>query len=320
MGIREIPKSIQDHKYYWLFGKEWLQIHNRTEGNSFNFFIGGNGTGKTYASLTRSEIVGVDENDSYGKLFDADHLENHLFFDKQDMQNKIVELEKRSLKDRRGYQLILDEAQMSANAKQWNDREVLNFSKDMTTIRSSRLSISLTMPTHRMITTDLRQLGTYQVEMLPSETMNLEKGISYSKLHFLTLRPHEGEVWRKRPLIVSQIYNPIMDLPLSKKGLMNEISWKLPSKTTRRNYERLKREFRKLNAEKLATQKEVEIKPKKTDLEEILIEARKIKHKLGDGRRMFMLSKIREELCCGVSMAYQVKRELKREEDLMQYG
>jgi hypothetical protein len=311
MVHRETPASIQNHKYSWLFEKEWQQIHNRTEGNSFNFFIGGNGTGKTYASLTRMEIVGVDENDSYGRLFDPDHLENHLFFDKQMMLNKIAELEKRSLKERRGYQLTLDEAQMSVNAKEWNDREVLNFSKEMTTIRSSRLSITLTMPTHRMITTDLRQLGTYQVEMLSADKIDRRKNISHSKLHFLTLKPHEGEIWRERPLLIHQSINEITGLPVSKKGKLNEITWALPSRTTRRNYERIKREFRKISAERKATHETKEEKQSKFNT--WLDIARKNKDKYKDGVKPFAWNKIVKDTGCGVSNSYKIVRILKEE-------
>lgn len=315
MPHRPTPKSILNHKYFWLFEKEWQQIHNRTEGNSFNFFIGGNGTGKTYASLTRMEIVGVDENDSYGRLFDPDKLENHLFFDKQDMLNKIDELEKLPLKLRRGYQLDLDEAQMTANAKEWNDREVLKFSKEMTTIRSSRLSITLTMPTHRMITTDLRQLGTYQVEMFPSDKIDKDKGLSFSKLHYLTLRPHEGEIWRKRPLLSHLSINFITGLPVAKKGLMNEITWKLPSRTTRRNYEKLKRDFRRKSAESKANNSELNpvMKLYINKFSEWLDLARQNKTNYLNEKKEFSWPKIRQDIGCSVTKAREIATILKEE-------
>jgi hypothetical protein len=244
------PESILNHKYAAVFAKEWKMIHMGMQGNSFNFFIGTNGTGKSYAALKRAEIIGVNEHDEYGFSFDPDHLENHVFFDKKQMMSKIAELEKlNNLEKTRGYQLILDEAQMSANAKDWNNKEVLNFSKDMTTIRSSRLSICLTMPTHRMITTDLRQLGIYQVQMAPAETMNLEKGISHSKLHYLKLEPHLGEIWRNRPLIVQHSTNPISQLNISRKGKLNDFIWKLPSAKTKHRYEELKKAFKDQRAD-----------------------------------------------------------------------
>jgi hypothetical protein len=316
MVHRLTPKSIKNHKYAFVFEPEWERIHNRREGNSFNFFIGGNGTGKTYASLTRMEIVGVDENDSYGRLFDPDRLENHLFFDKNEMLTKIAELEKQPLSYRRGYQLDLDEAQMTANAKQWNDKDVLNFSKEMTTIRSSRLSITLTMPTHRMITTDLRQLGTYQVEMYPAERMEMNKGISHSKLHFLTLQPHLGEVWRKRPLVVHEYLNPITGLPTIQRGRLNDITWKLPSLTVRRNYEKLKKDFRKRSAEALAEKAKI-VTTNKSPQEKFftwLDEARKRKENYRDEKKIFAWNKIVKDLNCGVSSAYKIVKILKDEE------
>lgn len=217
-----------------------------------NFMVTHN-SGKTFADLTRCEIMGVDEHDSYGKLFDPDHLENHVFFDRQDMQNKIAELEKLPSFKTRGYQLMLDEAQMTANAKQWNDRQILEFSKEMTTIRSSRFNISMTMPTFKMITTDLRQLGTYMCEMFSADRINRQAGVSYSKLHLLALKPYIGEVWRHRPYINFKEENPLTGIETGHGGLLSEFTWELPSPTVRRNYEKMKKEFRKVSSEKKAT-------------------------------------------------------------------
>lgn len=252
---REIPESIQKHKYAGIFGPEWDMVHNRMDGNSFNFFIGGNGTGKSFAALKRAEIIGVDKNDEYGFLFDPDHLDRHVFFDKQDMMKQISNLEKNYKPDEiRGFQLLLDEAQMSVNAKDWNDKKVLTFSKDMTAIRSSRLSICMTMPTHRMITTDLRQLGIYQIEMAPAHTMNLTQGLAHSKIHFLRLQPHLGELWRIRPTILQRTSNDINGLDQLKKGKLSDLIWKLPSAKVRNRYEDLKKAFKEKRARQIETQ------------------------------------------------------------------
>ena len=236
--FRKTPISIKTHKYNWLFGSEWQMIHNRMEGNSFTFFIGMNGSGKSYAMLKRSEILGKDQYDNYGFLFDPDHLENHVFFDRQDMQNKIAELEKLPSFKIRGYILNLDEAQMTANAKQWNDRDILDFSKEMTSIRSSRFSISLNMPSYKMITTDLRQLGTYICEMYPPGRIDRVNGLAFSKLHLLELKPYLGEVFRHRPFISVSEENPITGFSQNHGGLMSEFSWQMPSKIIRKNYEK----------------------------------------------------------------------------------
>jgi len=308
----KVPASIRNHKYAEIFASEWDMINNRMDGNSFNFFIGTNGTGKTYSALKRSEIVGVDEFDSYGKLFDPDHLENHVFFDKQKMLGKIAELEKYGLKKTKGYQIILDEAQMSANAKDWNNKEVLEFSKDMTTIRSSRLSICLTMPTHRMITTDLRQLGIYQVEMAPAETMNLTYGISHSKLHFLKLNPHTGEIWRKRPSITFKFKNMVSNLETQKHGKLREVIWKLPSRTTRTNYEKMKKAFKDERAELNELKQEEKQYTKKSMFHEI---TNKIKENLSSYKQNSELNwaKIMKEFNCSRATAYSVISFLKQD-------
>jgi hypothetical protein len=307
-----IPPSILNHKYGQIFGAEWDMINNRMDGNSFNFFIGGNGTGKTYASLKRSEIVGVDEFDSYGKLFDPDHLEKHLFFDKQEMLNKIAELEKQGISKTKGYQIILDEAQMSANAKDWNNKEVLQFSKDMTTIRSSRLSICLTMPTHRMITTDLRQLGIYQVEMAPAETMNLAKRTSRSKLHFLKLNPHTGEIWRRNPCVKFEFKNPVTNFPLHKKGKLREVVWRLPSRTTRKNYELMKKAFKEIRAEQYEVKKEEQKEIKKSLMITISEAVRNNLSKYSINGTLSW-AKIVSDFNCSDSVAYTVIRFIKKD-------
>jgi hypothetical protein len=307
-NFRKTPKSIKENKYSWLFASEWQMIHNRMDGNSFTFFIGGNGTGKTFAALRRAEILGVDKNDEYGTLFDPDHLENHIFFDRTEMLQRISELEKLPSFKKRGYQFVLDEAQMTANAKDWNNKEVLKFSKEMTTIRSSRFSICLTMPTYKMITTDLRQLGTYLCEMFPPNRIDIERGLSYSKLHLLALKPYLGEVWRHRPYLKAKSINPILGLPVLQQGLLSEFTWELPSKTTIKNYEKLKKDFRKRSSELAAKREEERLKGKKKktvkDYAEIVLKNPE-KYKV-DGE--FNTGLLLKNFDIGMSMANHIKK------------
>jgi len=132
----------------------------------------------------------------------------------------------------------------------------LDFSKEMTSIRSSRFSISLNMPSYKMITTDLRQLGTYICEMYPPGRIDRVNGLAFSKLHLLELKPYLGEVFRHRPFITVKEENPITGLSQNHGGLMSEFSWGLPSPLIRKNYEKLKKEFRKMSSERKATVKE----------------------------------------------------------------
>jgi hypothetical protein len=309
--IRQIPESIQQHKYASIFGAEWKMIHTGMQGNSFNFFIGTNGTGKSYASLKRAEIIGVDQNDEYGFLFDPDHLENHVFFDKKQMMTKIGELEKlKNLEKTRGYQIILDEAQMSANAKDWNSKEVLNFSKDMTTIRSSRLSICLTMPTHRMITTDLRQLGIYQVQMAPAETIDLKRGLSHSKLHYLKLQPHTGDIWRNRPYVKQTYVGPISQLSQTRKGKLNDVIWKLPSIKVRRRYENLKNAFKETRVEMHEAQVQAETR-KKSMFQTILESVKESWNNYKGLTDKDLRTKILKEFSCSRSLTYEIVNALK---------
>lgn len=257
-----------------------------------------NGSGKTYAALKRAEIMGVDSDGDHSYLFDWDNLENHVFWDKTKLLDKIHELEKVKPRGKiRGYQLILDEAQKSANAKEWNDREVLEFSKEMTTIRSSRLNICLTMPTYRMITTDLRQLGTYQAEMLPPATMNRSEGYAYCKLHLLELKPFISEVWRKRPYLHMKQFNPVTGLPSVHQGLLSKFRWELPEVSVRRNYERLKKQFRKESSEQRATDKAEEKRKQKMGFKELVEYVKKNVQKYSDASGVNSTKLVMDDLC-----------------------
>jgi hypothetical protein len=220
------------------------------------------------------------------------------------MLNKIAELEKLPLDKTRGFQIILDEAQATVNAKEWNNKEVLNFSKDMTMIRSSRLSIVLTMPTHRMITTDLRQLGIYQVEMYPAETMDLRHKISFSKIHNLKLNPHTGEIWRYRPLIAFRFENPITGLKTVKRGRLSKIAWRLPSKTVYKNYEAMKKAFKEQRSEANA---KVTVRQEKKSIFKSMVEtirADPITYQKPDGRLSWYL--VMNRFNCGLDTAKKV--------------
>jgi hypothetical protein len=274
MPRRKVPSQIKKSKYGWFFGSEWNMIHNEMQNNAFVFFIGANGSGKTYAALKRAEILGLDKRGYYGTLFDPDHLEKHLFFDKNDMLKRIKEVEKWPLYKRRGYQFILDEAQISANAKEWNQKDVISFAKDMTTIRSSRLSISLTMPTYDMIATDLRKIGSYYVEMKHPSTINLTDGKSYSKLHILTLKAFLSDIWRERPKFETTTTNFITGLPQKNYYALNEVAWELPSKNVIKSYEEMKSAFREKRSElsdiRIANEKDKEIASRRVDFGELL--------------------------------------------------
>jgi len=223
--------------------------------NAFTFFIGGNGTGKTWGALKRAEILGVDTDDDCSFLFNPDNLAQHVFFDKADMERKVHELEEMKPSKIKGYQIILDEAQMTAHAKEWNSKDVLDFSKRMSTIRVSRLSIALTMPVFKMVTTDLRLLATYVCEMRPPSSMNLVEGWSFSKLHYLDLKPYLSEFWRSRPFFSKKFIHPITKLATIDCKKLNEVRWEKPSQEIVRAYEKMKKDYRKLISER-AVQKE----------------------------------------------------------------
>jgi hypothetical protein len=67
------------------------------------------------------------------------------------------------------------------------------------------------------------------------------------------LKPYLGEVWRNRPYIRFEEVNPVTGIPLGHAGLLSEFSWELPSPVVRRNYEKMKKEFRKLSSERKAS-------------------------------------------------------------------
>jgi len=316
MAIHKTPATIKHHRYNWLFEAEWQMIHNRMDGNSFAFFIGGNGTGKTYAALSRAEILGVDEHEKPDFLFNPDELENHVFFDKVELYDKITELEKLPANKIKGYQLILDEAQKTVYGKDWMSTDVKDFNKEMTTIRSSRFSIALTMPTIKMITTDLRCLGTYQCEM---KRIDLRQKCSYSSMHLLELKAFFGDVWRRRPYVQKAVMNPITGLPGREIGLLHEFRWDLPSRSIRRGYEKLKKEFRTKSSEERSDKmaedaKQIEIKKNKLSYNDAMVMVETHPSKYRDLKGKFDWGRIYEDKLVGMEASKRIAKRLNEED------
>jgi len=317
MGVKTTPKSIKDHRYRRIFEPEWNMIHNRMNDNAFTFFIGGNGTGKTWSALTRAEILGVDTFDDNSFLFNPDELDQHVFFDKADMEKKVLELENMKASKIKGYQIILDEAQMTTHAKEWNNREVLEFAKRMSTIRVSRLSIALTMPVFKMVTTDLRLLATYMCEMKPASTMDLDRGYSFSKLHYLDLKPYFSEFWRARPFLSKKFVHPITGMETIDCKKLNEVRWEKPSKIICRNYEKMKKDYRKLISERAVEKEEaklelIEQEKKKKTMPEILefLDERRANYSVAGKLDWFKVWMDKDNIGIGQNLAKRLCKDL----------
>jgi len=239
MPRKKIPDSIRMHKYSFIFEPEWKMIHNSKKGNSLAVICGGLGSGKTYAALRRGEILGVTEDKEDLHLFDPDHLENHVCFDKIGFDRITAMLKDKGSRWSRGYNIVLDEAEIDLYSKDFQKDTVKDLTKKFATIRSRRYCIALTLPSFGMLNADIRRLVNYYCQM---EKVNLELKLSYSTFNYLKTNPFTNVIYRNKPTFKETIVG--MDgSPMYKRTKLSRVEWELPSKPIRKKYEELKEAF-----------------------------------------------------------------------------
>jgi len=274
MGDRPTPNSIKFHKFSFIFEPEWQMIHNSKKGNSLAVFCGGLGSGKTYAALNRAEVLGVLPEQDDLHLFDPDHLENHVCFDKLGFDRITAMLKEKKDTWTRGYQIVLDEAEIDLYSKDFQKDTVKDLTKKFATIRSRRYCIALTLPSFGMLNADIRRLVNYYCQM---QKVNLEEKTSYSSFNYLRTNPFTNIIYRHKPTF-KEVLVGVDGLPLFHRTKLSRIEWALPNKKVCSRYEELKDAFLdELDKDQLSKSIVREEKSKKgvSRMQKILEEVRK---------------------------------------------
>ena len=237
--MTNIPMSIKTHKYGFLFSKEWGTMHNSNAGNDLTVFTGAMGSGKSWACAKHQEILGVNSNEE-PIYFNPDAVWNHICFSKPGFDAITNQLAKIKKSRTRGYQIMLDEAEVGLYSKKAMTKEVMDLTLKFATIRSRRWGIGLTLPTFGMLNADIRRLVNYFCIMTGKFS---EDNRSISKIEFMWSHPVTGEIWRPRPSFMQSEINPITGCYNYVRYKLDTIAWEKPTHKVIRGYEKLKKEF-----------------------------------------------------------------------------
>lgn len=286
------PPSIENALYSdWWFKPAWRQMHNSNAGNNLGVVVGANGSGKSWLLGWVSETLGVTPEDKK-ELFRTEHLEEHLFFDSRafiQQCNKLMKFRKRLTV---GYQLILDEGQLSLYSKEAFNEEVKNLSRMLMTIRSRRWGVYINLPSFGMLNKDVRVITNWMVQMKgkPAE-------YSYGTFYNVETNMVTGDPYLKKP-VFSVKQNTPDGVPLVRNVAYSILPFPKPSKNFVKPYERLKSEHQKLLYEKFGF------------IQEQIIDKELGKSKVDDGKSVEVMA---DEVLNNISRFQNKKKEFVRD-------
>jgi len=244
-GAQFIPPIIRETENSWHTEEVYKNAHYYSIDNNFFAVMGGNGTGKTMLALRSGEILGWDKRNE-PSLFNPKRLWEHVVFEKQELMNIINELNKKPLKDVRGYTIVVDEVQDAMSSKEAMQEEVRSISSYLATLRSRRYIIYFTLPSWNMLVKDARRIMNYAHIMTRRPTT-----VSYSDLRYIKTDRMSDEPRLWRPRRVQQIADPLTGLPYYYRPKWSALQWHMPSREITRVYAKLKTQAQQKKSQRL---------------------------------------------------------------------
>jgi len=260
------PESVRKAPYSsWWFTPAWRQMHCSNAGNNIGVVSGPNGSGKSYMLGWVGETLGVNKKGER-TLFNPNYLWEHMAFDAKSFSAIVKDLMKLKKCRSIGYQILIEESQLSLYNKDFGSESVKDISRLLMTVRSRRWGVYMNIPSMMMLNKDVRTVTNWNVEMRGKPTE-----YSYGTFYDIIMNPHFNEPYKKKPVFTKNDYS-VDGRPLLKNKTYPTLSFPKPSKIFIRNYERMKEEHQSalytLYDEKLWA-KEAEDKAKAKDNSQI---------------------------------------------------
>jgi len=228
------PLSVRKAIYAsWWKVPSWQQMHCSNAGNNLGVVIGGNGTGKSHLLGAVSEDLGVDHRGE-PSLFNTDFLWEHLAFDTKGtalIMKNLMKLDKRKTV---GYQIIIDEGQLSLYSKDAFQDEVKNLSRMLMTVRSRRWGVYINLPSFLHLNKDVRMITNWLVWMKGKPTQ-----FSFGTFYNVETNMYDGEPYIKKPVFNERVY-VANGLPINVSSAYNILPFPSPTKKFIRPYEKMK--------------------------------------------------------------------------------
>jgi len=224
MVTKKVPTALLNHKDAWFFVPNWRRMHNKRQ--QFNaVFAGQCGTGKSYASLSTAELMDRAPNVEEETRFSLDNVA----FSSGDfarLTNKKTPI---------GGAILIDDAAFSAYSKDAMTREVKQVAKIFISQRHKRRCILISLPALDMLAKNIMQTMLYYIEM---KSIDYHKSISYGKPHQIILNPKTGKLYYRWLTHWRNERHPKFGFRNSVELYRPDLSFSVPSKNLRRDYEK----------------------------------------------------------------------------------
>ena len=232
----DTPLSVKKAPYSsWWFTPAWRQMHCSNAGNNIGVVSGPNGSGKSYMLGWVGETLGVNKQGEK-TLFNPNYLWEHMAFDAKSFSAIVKDLMKLKKCRSIGYQILIEESQLSLYNKDFGSESVKDISRLLMTVRSRRWGVYMNIPSMMMLNKDVRTVTNWNVEMRGKPTE-----YSYGTYYDIIMNPHFNEPYKKKPVFTKNDYS-IDGRPLLKNKTYPTLSFPSPSKIFIRNYEKMKEE------------------------------------------------------------------------------
>ena len=210
-------------------------MHCSNAGNNIGVVSGANGSGKSYMLGWVGETLGVNKQGEK-TLFNPDYLWEHMAFDAKSFSAIVKELMSLPKRKTVGYQILIEESQLSLYNKDFGSESVKDISRLLMTVRSRRWGVYMNIPSMMMLNKDVRTVTNWNVEMRgkPGE-------YSYGTYYDIIMNPHYNEPYKKKPVFTKNDIS-IDGRPLLKAKSYPTLSFPSPSKRFIKNYEKMKEE------------------------------------------------------------------------------
>jgi hypothetical protein len=287
------PEKVAQAPYSsWWFTPAWRQMHCSNAGNNIGVVSGANGSGKSYMLGWVGETLGVNKQGET-TLFNPDYLWEHMAFDAKSFSAIVKDLMKLKKCRSVGYQILIEESQLSLYNKDFGSESVKDISRLLMTVRSRRWGVYMNIPSMMMLNKDVRTVTNWNVEMRGKPTE-----YSYGTYYDIMMNPHYNEPYKKKPVFTKNDIS-IDGRPLLKSKTYPTLSFPSPSRKFIRNYEKMKEEHQQnlytLYDDKLWAKDEEEKEKSKTKneiYEEMALTALDQKERIFDDKGKIVTAKI----------------------------
>lgn len=292
----------------WWKVPAWQQMHCSNAGNNLGVAIGGNGTGKSWQLGAVAEDLGVNPRGE-PTLFNTDYLWEHLAFDTKGAALIMKNLMKLPQYKTVGYQIIIDEGQLSLYSKDAFQEEVKDLSRMLMTVRSRRWGVYINLPSFLHLNKDVRMITNWLIWMKGKPT-----DFSFGTFYHVETNMYDGEPYIRKPVFNEKIVT-LDGLPMNVSSTYNILPFSKPSKKFVRPYEKMKATHQEdlftRFADNISNKEDADKVNSKEEKEKELLSFAKIliedKARFwSDTKKGFMTSKVCIAFAIGREKAYQI--------------